>query len=263
MEGTPMAMQVYNTTSRPRSPATPTTVSAYCDAGHTTTEAAAYFGVSDRYIRKMKARHVTDNADAQTPARPAQTPQDPPNVPNAPILPLEPQTPHYATVAASDVARDGQLWKCPICGEMMAPLPGTTGATWREHGCYICSTPRSVRSVMTTEAEQNSGTSEPTRDGTPEPEPQIPSPCLDVPPEPEHTSPTPIHGTVPPFRPYMDDRPRSISTRSWATPYRPQVPSITGIYDRLSVGGLEQVNGAPLAIVLAAILIALSYAATH
>lgn len=43
----------------------------------------------------------------------------------------------YATVAASDVARDGVLWKCPVCGELMHPLPGTTGAAWAEQGCYL------------------------------------------------------------------------------------------------------------------------------
>lgn len=95
-------------------------VAAYC-AEHTTAEAAAHFGVNERTIRKWKARASADSGNCR---------QSSPEL--APIRATE-----MARIPDAWIARDGQLWKCPVCGELMPPIPGTSGLEWNTAGCYL------------------------------------------------------------------------------------------------------------------------------
>lgn len=100
-----------------RQTATPSAVAAYCAAGHTNAEAAAMFQINERTVRKWKARVAS--ASEVAPKFGASVAQVTVNIP------------------ADWIARDGVLWRCGRCGELMPPIPGTTGAEWNDRGCYL------------------------------------------------------------------------------------------------------------------------------
>lgn len=219
----------YRTPQRPT--ATPDAVLAYCEAGHTNAQAAEHFGITDRYVRKLKSRargesemgavvpiSCTFVQDAATP-----TTIEPP-----PLL--------YATVVATAVARDGQFWKCPKCGQMMEPLPGTTGEQWKETGCYLCATPRPALEDVPTNyvesAERQDATGATVATG-PEgqdrpPELEETSPSLDVPGRNTEHAATPTGGTGPGEQAPTVFRERIIERVVYRVPVeRPTSPVVT------------------------------------
>lgn len=110
-----------------RQVATPAAVLAYCDAGHTNSEAAVRFGVHERTIRKWRVKARSAGSYCQKEAESA-------------IVPAQiGETDNRVQLHIPDewIARDGQLWKCPRCAELMPPVPGTTGANWNARGCYL------------------------------------------------------------------------------------------------------------------------------
>lgn len=123
--------------------ATPSAVLGYCNAGHTSAEAAATFGLHERTIRKWKARALTvplrSNIDQLTPtrAKDVSQSQELAESDNGATAPSETENSRTFHINDDAIARDGQWWKCPRCMELMPPLPGTTGAVWNAHGCYL------------------------------------------------------------------------------------------------------------------------------
>ncbi len=107
---------------------TPAAIVDYCQT-HSNAQAATHFGLNERTIRKMKAR-ARAGQEAITPNR------NPPSVTGSRPASAD-QLRRFATVQPGDIAHAGQLWKCPICGELMPPLPGTTGEQWAKRGCYM------------------------------------------------------------------------------------------------------------------------------
>ncbi len=232
---------------------TPEAVLAFCSAGHTNADAAQYFGITDRYVRKLKSR-----ARGETEVLPVgnQTPAAVAPSPMSHICDKPDEQPHYATVAPSAVARDGQLWKCPICGEMMAPLPGTTGTEWTESGCYLHQTRPPITSST---PEQNTGTDDTQQVGPGEQgragEHEIPAPCLDVPARPTEQHTTPMGGTGP-----EEQQPVIVRERVVTRIVRlPAEPPRRGIYDRLADVQVESFMGPELGLIVAVILIAMTF----
>lgn len=114
-----------------RQVATPAAVLAYCAAGHTNAEAAAHWGINERTVRKWKARAGGSEPRQLAPTRATETSQIEPPVISHSDIPLQLHIPDHW------VARDGVMWRCPRCGELVPPLPGTSGAEWNERGCYL------------------------------------------------------------------------------------------------------------------------------
>ncbi len=120
-------------------PPDPAVVLAYA-ARHGTTAAAERFKVNPRTVRKWRTRY---RPGPEAPVQPTRTAQDgprpaPPLSPRGRVYaaPIDPSAP-VATVGPDAVANGDELWRCPICRELMPPLPGTTGAAWAAAGCYM------------------------------------------------------------------------------------------------------------------------------
>lgn len=111
----------------------PAEVLAYCAAGHTNAEASLHFSLHERTIRKMKAR-------ARGPVEVSPPMESCSQVETPSVL---------AHIPDDWIARDGQLWKCGRCEQLMPPLPGTTGAAWNMHGCYLHQAEPCTQSVTT------------------------------------------------------------------------------------------------------------------
>jgi hypothetical protein len=116
-------------------PATPAAVARYCAAGHTNAQAARHFGLNERTVRKLKAKARNGPTRQQPGTDPA------PIRHRARIYDLPERPPVMHRISPNLVARDGVLWKCPTCGELMPPLPGTSWEAWQERGCYLCGGP--------------------------------------------------------------------------------------------------------------------------
>ncbi len=121
-------------------PPDPALVLAYA-AQHGSAAAARRYGVHDRTIRKWRQKH---RPGPEAPARPTRTAQDAPQAARAQqprgrvyAAPAQPAA-RFGTVAPDAVPHGHELWKCPMCGELMPPLPGQTGAEWAARGCYLC-----------------------------------------------------------------------------------------------------------------------------
>jgi hypothetical protein len=229
-------------------------VLAYCTAGHTNAAAAEYFGITDRYVRKLKSR-----ARGETEVLPIGNQTSAADViGNLSTMVDKPDDqPHYATVTSSAVARDGQLWKCPICGEMMAPLPGTTGTEWAESGCYLH---QAKAPIMLTQAEHMGGNDELQQTGPEEQdrtgEHEIPAPCLDVPARPTEQHTTLMGGTGPEEQQPVVVRERVVERVVYRIPAE---PSRRGFYDRLADVQIESFMGPELGLIVAVILIAMTF----
>ena len=120
----------------------PAVILAYADQ-HGTAAAARQFGVNERTIRKWRTNHQP--AANIPPTRTTTTPHELTTAPrpsgSARVYDAPDKTPvTFVTVQPRDVARDGVMWKCPRCGDLHHPLPGTTGEQWASTGCYLCAT---------------------------------------------------------------------------------------------------------------------------
>lgn len=111
----------------------PEAVLAFISAGHTNDQAAAHFQVHPRTIRKWRARVGHCQKAPETANSPARIAQELPEMP----IPVGNSSELLIHIPDQWIVRDGQLWRCPVCRELMPPLPGTTGAVWNERGCYL------------------------------------------------------------------------------------------------------------------------------
>jgi len=48
----------------------------------------------------------------------------------------------FGGMAPHQIARDGTLWKCPHCLDLMPVISGTSSIAWNDEGCYLCASKR-------------------------------------------------------------------------------------------------------------------------
>ncbi len=111
--------------------------------GATQADAARYFVVSDRTIRN-KLKQSVDCVTSSS-VRSRRVSRFSHGVPLAAHVCknkqrlVESDRPVFALVRGM-VARDGSMWRCPHCSELMPVLAGTRSEVWNKTGCYNCFT---------------------------------------------------------------------------------------------------------------------------
>ena len=119
-----MASASLHTPASSRKPtATAAAILTYLAAGHTNTDAAAYFGIHERSVRRIKQRAAERSDRCADDRLPPIVSASPTTIVSHPAAPLFPAT-------ADDRAGDHTMWRCPATGELMPVVPGTHRKDW-------------------------------------------------------------------------------------------------------------------------------------